>query len=457
MIDETPVNSVAAKYKFTRGVLQSLQQTASTFAGIVTSFCNALNWQLLGMIVSQFKERLFFGVHQDLIDLMRIPSLNGQRARALFSAGFQTLNEISTADVLSIEKCLLDSISFDSKQRDGETNYDAQQRNKNRLLFVTGRSGLTVTEAAKIIIEESREYLQNELGSVNIVWSQKKEKTEEGNVEKIEIDQSVPVVNDNAADEAENNILIASTKAQETSAESTNQEEKADIEVSKRVTRRQSASADSISLNTSQSVDQSILLNGSHILSDSKEEQQSIDMSHVKIIDVFKNEEFFKIFQSKLNVYSSAGCAIALMKKSNSNDVHNCMISEDSFIQGIAICFDENISFYLNLQDQGMNSVSFNNKIDFIKTLFSRSDMTLRMADAKDQLKILCNAIPEIDEIKCQLADPKIAHWLLQTETEVEMESYNFHRIVHLYAPECTSLAESLNSNGGNDIISNQR
>lgn len=389
---------------------------------------------------------------------MRIPSLNGQRARALFSAGFHTLNDISTADILSIEKCLFDSTSFDSKERDGESNYDAQQRNKNRLLFVTGRAGLSVTEAAKIIIDEAREYLQNELGSVNIDWSQKKETAKL--MEKIEIDQIIETEKPSeqkTETEEKADPIDTSFKPPENILERDEPEEIEIAELSHRVTRRQSASVDSISMNATHDLDQSLLLNGSNILSDSKVEKQSIDMSHIKIIDVFKSKEFFEIFKTKFNVYSSCGFAIATVKKTYTTDVCNCIISENLYIHGIAICFDENISFYMNLQDQEMNSVIYTEKINFIKLIFSRIDFTIKMSDAKDQLKMLFSAIPEINEIKCQLADPKIAHWLIQSESEIEMESYHIHRIVHLYAPECTSMAESIKMNELNEISPMQR
>ena len=67
-------------------MLQSLQQTASTFAGMVTSFCAKLGWRSLELLVGQFQDRLQFGIHRELIDLCRLSCLNGQRARVLFNA-----------------------------------------------------------------------------------------------------------------------------------------------------------------------------------------------------------------------------------------------------------------------------------------------------------------------------------------------------------------------------------
>lgn len=141
LVNEKSLNEVAHKYSMDRGLLQTLQQQASTFAATVTAFCHALNWTMLAKIISEFKERLFFGVHHDLVDLMKIPNLNGHRARSLFNGGIQNLTDLANSDVLTVEKILHNSICFDSKQRDGEQQWDAEQRNKLRILYVTGKPG----------------------------------------------------------------------------------------------------------------------------------------------------------------------------------------------------------------------------------------------------------------------------------------------------------------------------
>ena len=176
LVNETPINKVAAKYKCSRGMLQSLQQMASTFAGIVTSFCNSLQWDTLSLIVSQFKERLYFGIHRDLIDLMRLPDLNHKRARALFDAGVTSLIELASCDVLDIEKILFNSLSFDSaKKHDDENELEAAQRNEIRNFFITGKTGLNIAEAAKMLIQDARQFIQYEIGVGNIKWSQNKD------------------------------------------------------------------------------------------------------------------------------------------------------------------------------------------------------------------------------------------------------------------------------------------
>ncbi|XP_017084683.2 LOW QUALITY PROTEIN: DNA polymerase theta [Drosophila eugracilis] len=173
LVNETPINVVVHKFKCHRGMLQGLQQMASTFAGIVTAFCNSLQWSTLALIVSQFKDRLYFGIHRDLIDLMRLPDLSQKRARALFDAGFTSLVELAGADVLELEKVLFNSLSFDSaKQLDHENAEEAAKRNMIRNFFITGKAGMTVGEAAKLFIGEARQFVQHEIGVGSIKWTQ---------------------------------------------------------------------------------------------------------------------------------------------------------------------------------------------------------------------------------------------------------------------------------------------
>ncbi|SPP80381.1 DNA polymerase theta [Drosophila guanche] len=173
LVNETPINVVAHKFKCNRGVLQGLQQISSTFAGIVTAFCTSLQWSNIALIVSQFKDRLFFGIHRDLIDLMRLPDLSQKRARAIYDAGFTSVVELASADALVLEKVLYNSLSFDSaKQHDHENAHEAAKRNMIRNFFITGKAGMTVAEAAKLLIDQAQKHLQHEIGVGSIKWSQ---------------------------------------------------------------------------------------------------------------------------------------------------------------------------------------------------------------------------------------------------------------------------------------------
>ncbi|XP_043485514.1 DNA polymerase theta [Polistes fuscatus] len=172
LVREIPLNTVCSKYNCCRGVLQSLQQSASTFAGMVTQFCKQLGWDCMELLVGQFKTRLQFGVCRELLDLLRISMLNGLRARSLFKQGITTVADLAVANILDIERALYKALPFESeKEHDGEHELEAITRNKMRTVFVTGKDGLTPHEAAILLVEEARILIQNELGLQNMPWS----------------------------------------------------------------------------------------------------------------------------------------------------------------------------------------------------------------------------------------------------------------------------------------------
>lgn len=103
LINEHSFSSVLSKYRVNRGTLQMLQITASTFAGMVTTFCQRLRWNNLQLLIHQFQDRLSFGVHSELIDLCRLPSMKSTYARLLYDrGGYKTADQLAgaTADSL---------------------------------------------------------------------------------------------------------------------------------------------------------------------------------------------------------------------------------------------------------------------------------------------------------------------------------------------------------------------
>ncbi|KAK7862252.1 hypothetical protein R5R35_008130 [Gryllus longicercus] len=178
LVNEVPLVEVAAKFQCSKGMLQSLQQTSATFAGMVTAFCKRLGWRNLELLVSQFQDRLQFGVHRELCELMRLDLLNGPRARALFNAGITSLGDLASADICQVENALHKSVTFQtSKEMEGETAYDAAYRNQLKTIWITGRQGLTEREAAELLIKEARVWLQQELGLVDVKWGNNNDET----------------------------------------------------------------------------------------------------------------------------------------------------------------------------------------------------------------------------------------------------------------------------------------
>nr|XP_033330017.1 DNA polymerase theta isoform X2 [Megalopta genalis] len=173
LVREVPLNAVCKKYGCCRGVLQSLQQSAATFAGMVTQFCKQLSWDCMELLVSQFQARLQFGVCRELLDLLRLSMLNGLRARSLYKQGIMTVADLAVANELDVERALYKALPFESeKEHDGEHESEAVKRNKIRTVFVTGRDGMTPHEAAIMLVQEARLLVQNELGLHDMSWKQ---------------------------------------------------------------------------------------------------------------------------------------------------------------------------------------------------------------------------------------------------------------------------------------------
>ncbi|XP_046614510.1 DNA polymerase theta [Neodiprion virginianus] len=173
LVREMPLTTVSEKYGCSRGVLQSLQQSASTFAGMVTQFCKQLGWDCMELLFCQFQARLQFGVCRELLDLLRLPMLNGLRARSLYKEGIKCVADLATADELCVERALHKALPFESeKEQDGEHVLDAAKRNKVRSIFVTGRDGLTPYQAAVLLVQEARTLVQHELGVTEVHWKQ---------------------------------------------------------------------------------------------------------------------------------------------------------------------------------------------------------------------------------------------------------------------------------------------
>ncbi|XP_011146257.1 DNA polymerase theta isoform X2 [Harpegnathos saltator] len=179
LVNEVPLNIVCKKYGCCRGVLQTLQQSAATYAGMVTQFCKQLRWDCMELLISQFQTRLQFGVCRELLDLLRLPMLNGLRARSLYKQGITCVADLAVANELNVERALYNALPFESeKDYEGEYALETEKRNKIRTVFVTGRDGLTPQQAAILLVQEARMLVQNELGLDQLPWEQKERSLE---------------------------------------------------------------------------------------------------------------------------------------------------------------------------------------------------------------------------------------------------------------------------------------
>ncbi|XP_008937926.1 PREDICTED: DNA polymerase theta, partial [Merops nubicus] len=171
LISEVPLKDMTKKYGCSRGQLQSLQQSAATYAGMVTVFCNRLGWHNMELLLSQFQSRLTFGVHRELCDLVRVSLLNAQRARMLYKAGFVTVADLAKASPDDLATALKNSVPFKSVRRAvDEDEESAEERRTVHSIWMAGMKGLTEREAASLIVEEARGLLQQDLALMGVQW-----------------------------------------------------------------------------------------------------------------------------------------------------------------------------------------------------------------------------------------------------------------------------------------------
>lgn len=80
---------------------------------MVTQFCKQLGWSCMELLVSQFQARLQFGVCRELLDLLRLPMLNGLRARSLYKEGITCVADLAIANELNVERALYKALPFE--------------------------------------------------------------------------------------------------------------------------------------------------------------------------------------------------------------------------------------------------------------------------------------------------------------------------------------------------------
>ncbi|XP_048360083.1 DNA polymerase theta isoform X2 [Sphaerodactylus townsendi] len=171
LINEVPLKDVAKKYSCSRGQLQSLQQSAATYAGMITVFCNRLGWHSMEQLLSQFQSRLFFGVQRELCDLVRISLLNAQCARALYQAGFVTIADLAKGQIAEVENAFRNVAPFRSTRRAvDEDDQAAEERLNAHCIWMAGWKGLTEREAAHLVVEEAQTLLQQDLAALGVQW-----------------------------------------------------------------------------------------------------------------------------------------------------------------------------------------------------------------------------------------------------------------------------------------------
>ncbi|VDN97014.1 unnamed protein product [Rodentolepis nana] len=158
LVCEDTLAQVAERFAINRGLLQSVMQQASTYAGMVTVFCNRLGWIHMERLLSGFQMRLFFGVSNELLDLIRLsPLLNNSRARALYQAGFTSVALVAKARPKEIERVLQKVNPFTSAKEKDER--------LARLIMLPDGSAISEIDLAPLLTSMAQRLLRDDLAS----------------------------------------------------------------------------------------------------------------------------------------------------------------------------------------------------------------------------------------------------------------------------------------------------
>lgn len=392
--------------------MQNLQQMASTFAGVVTTFCKSLDWNLLALILTQFRERLYFGIHPDLIDLMKIPSMSSTRvARALYKNGIEKLSELASSKTLQVENILIDV---------GES------------FFVAGKTvDMSFQEMAKLLIQDARNFIQNENGLRVVQWTQ--ENYEDETAEKVE---------QHATDRINNKRKVGILTPEQNSLETPKRRK---LPVASSTIHRVIAANVSSDNTPDTRVNVSLFANSDLESSD-----------QFSVIDLLTSEEIFTSYKNEILTAKEIGMSIGVSKmarptqmiganllqspehlENNENDDHNFVYDEKFYIDCISLSWHGNQVLYMDLQKNDQHLVSRAQQL--VLDLLADKHLVINIFDARDSLKIIHKAFGRLKSIQARFQDPRVACWLIDPDT-----SMTWNELIHKYSPQHVQMFEKL-------------
>jgi len=88
LVQEVPFEKIMIRYNVQRGTLQALQQSSSSFAGMVNTFCERLKWRNLKVLVEDYQERLDLGIAPELCIIVKLSASAWSNVLIIFRRGF---------------------------------------------------------------------------------------------------------------------------------------------------------------------------------------------------------------------------------------------------------------------------------------------------------------------------------------------------------------------------------
>jgi replicative superfamily II helicase len=115
LVHEVPLQKIETVIQISPGRIQSLQKDAAYFCHMVILFCKKLNWLFLANALTPYTNRLSFGVHEELVSLVRVGTeIPAFRARALYRNGIKCPKDILDAGKEKLLEILQSIVPFES-------------------------------------------------------------------------------------------------------------------------------------------------------------------------------------------------------------------------------------------------------------------------------------------------------------------------------------------------------
>ncbi|NXO03964.1 HELQ Helicase, partial [Rhinopomastus cyanomelas] len=107
LLKETDIWSVSEKFNMSRGHVQSLLNSAASFASCVLHFCEELEeFWVYRALLTELTKQLTYCVKKELIPLMEVAGVLEARAKQLYNAGYKTLAHLANANPETLVKVI---------------------------------------------------------------------------------------------------------------------------------------------------------------------------------------------------------------------------------------------------------------------------------------------------------------------------------------------------------------
>ncbi|KAJ3090357.1 hypothetical protein HK102_004011 [Quaeritorhiza haematococci] len=360
LVHEVDFVDVMHRYGVNRGTLQSLQTLSSTFAGMVTVFCQKLGWINLELLLHQFQDRLNFGVEKELIELVKVPHVKGVRARILWQAGYKTIASLACASAEEIFEHLVKSSPFKST-KDDDSAKDYQRR-------IEWRASHSIVQGARQLLAQEKAELARTVRDLSERLNEPKESKRRSN-KKAPSTTSRDKVSKTSA-------VLPAVQQPPKQPEPPKVEPQVDVGVELR--EQGEAAPDA-------------------------EVQRSLPSplaparTELQIVHVTQSRELFNMFVEEW-----------LEEPEFVWNVHAKTNNEETQLEGLSICWTPHVVYYVDLTSSNFDweSIAEVFKSDSVKISF----------DVKGQLKLLM--LNKVGPISSSLKDPKVAAWCLDPETK---------------------------------------